>query len=188
MHARARCPGRWRVGLSIVATALVACGPHEAADDAPARAPAPVREVTAAQALAGAHVPTLDPHTLDDAEIVRVIGRGPHCTFHYTRTGRPVLAVSVPDEAGAARGLVKLNGSLVALQSAGNASTDVSFVLAAAPVRLAVRRLQDAPPPQPGRNVPVAGEMLFTVGQDLEVGYGGFVACTQDPPEAAARH
>jgi hypothetical protein len=162
-----------------------ACSQDGAPDEAPAPAEMAIVK-TAAQALDGAHIPTIDPATLNDAEIGRVIGNGPHCTFHYTRSGRPVLAASLVPR-GREVGLVKLNGSLVLLRSRGVAPAAHArdFELVAEPVRLIVRRLQNAPVSVTDRRVPA--EMVFDVGQELKVGYGGFLACTQEAPDPVAK-
>lgn len=174
-------------GAVLSAALLAACGQNEAPDDAPAPSPEIVRVEPAAQALAGAHVRTLDPATMSDAEILKVVGPRPHCIFRYTGSGKPVLAAGV-DAAGSPEiGVVKLNGKLVSLQP-DRAATGLKpggFVLAADPVRLRV---------QPDRPVkPVAGpgerteaELLFQVGQELTVGYGGYFECRPGVPAPSA--
>jgi hypothetical protein len=166
---------------------VVACGQNEAPDDVPALPAESPRVSTAAQALEGAHVPTLDPATLNGAEIRKLLGDGPHCAFRYTSTGRPVLVASVAADGRPGAGVVKLNGTLVPLEAAAAeaVSADAHLVLTAAPLRLVVQRLRGTPPPTEGQQV--EANMLFEVGQRLKVDYGGFLTCRSSPRPAAAQ-
>jgi len=177
--------GGLRYGCVLVAALCAACSRGQAPDDAPAPAPEPVAVKTAAQALDGAHVPTLDPATLNGAEIRKVIGAGRHCTFRYTSSGRPVLAAGLKPDGSAGAGVVKLNGSLVPLQPVASAAGAGDLVLAADPVRLTVQRTAQAPGATQGQRV--EAEMVFEVDRRLEVGYGGYVQCTPQTPAAAAK-
>ncbi len=93
---------------------LAGCSDSDAPDDARAQR-APNADVKAsAQALDGAHVPTLDPATLNDAEIRKMIGSAAQCLARHTRAGPPVLALAIQADRRPGDGVVKLNGSLVA--------------------------------------------------------------------------
>lgn len=147
------------------------------ADSAEPRTPQPQqapRIVGAHEALAGADVPTVDPHTMNDAEIGKVIGAGQFCAFRYTSTGNPVLAFSPQASGSRMSGIVKLNGSLVPLH--GNARRD-EVELAADEIHITLE-LEDergrgsAPAAQP-----MAAQMVFRVGERLRVGYDGYYAC-----------
>ncbi|WP_372621940.1 DUF6692 family protein [Falsiroseomonas sp.] len=171
----------WHLPL-IVAATLAACDEGAAPDDAvrSGHAPEIAAILPAEEALANAPVAHLDPATLNDAEIRKAIGTGPLCAFHYTRAGNPVVAM----QAGAApAGVVKLNGHLILLEASGEAGGDAaarSLVLAAGPVRLRV-----IAPPQ-GADIQAA-TMLFEVGQDLTVGYRGYLGCPPESPVASPR-
>lgn len=140
---------------------------------APQPQPAP-RIVEARAALSGADFPSVDPHTMNDAEIGKVIGAGPFCAFRYTSTGSPVLAFSPQASGSRLSGIVKLNGSLVPLH--GNARRD-GIALFADEVRITLeledeRGRRSAPAAQP-----IAAQMVFRVGERLRVGYDGYYAC-----------
>lgn len=172
---------------AIVAAAmlLAACSRSGAPDDARSLPPALSAVMPAEQALAGANIPTLDPSTLADAEIDKVIGAQPHCTFRYTNAGRPVLAASLKADGAPAAGVVKLNGNLVLLQAErGAAPSGIrAIALAAPPVRLLLQWPETAEPNPAQR---VEAEMVFEVGQRLKVGYSGFVSCTSASPASSA--
>lgn len=166
-----------------------ACSQNAAPDDATAPAPAIVRMETAEQALQGAHVPALDPQTMNDAEIRKLIGAGPHCSFRYTSTGKPVAVVGSNPGGRPAAGGVKLNGVLVALNADPGAASDIArgVVLVSGPVRLSIR-----PDPQSSASTkPDAGlveaEMRFEVDQQLKVGYAGFLECRAAPAVVQAQ-
>lgn len=171
-----------RTGLLVL---LLAAGPLSGCDGSDVfdddvqaeRPPQIARILPADQAIAGAHIPTLDPHTLKDAEIRLAIGPGPLCSFHYTRAGRPVLALRAPPEGGP--GVLKVNGHLVVLQpEAAPPDPDARLRLAAAPMRVT---LASAGGTEGGAWR--EADMIFEIGEALRVGYRGYVACR---PEARA--
>ncbi|HEV7368445.1 hypothetical protein [Arenibaculum sp.] len=169
---------------------LTGCGEADAPDDAidAVRAPEPARIMTVQAVLDGAHVPTLDPHTMKDAEIRMAVGAGPRCEFRYTSTGRPVLAVGAGSGASTPRGVLKLNGSLIVLElapaepaAAGGGQAD-DFALVAEPIRALVA-------PVPGELNEIRdglasreATMVFEVGDSLRVGYRGYLECLPEPP------
>ncbi|WP_368744823.1 DUF6692 family protein, partial [Desertibaculum subflavum] len=147
-----------------------------AADDATdaIHAPEVPRIASAEEALAGAHVPTLDPATMNGAEIRAVLGAGEHCEFRYTSAGKPVLAFAPGRDGSATKGVVKLNGHLVALQAA---STTDEVVLSAEPIRMTLG---------PAGGQPADGQLhevnsVFQVGDALKVGYRGYYRCVDKP-------
>lgn len=174
--------------LAAAAALLAGCGQSPAPDDAAAPAPETVRVESAAQALAGAHIRTLDPATLQDAEIQKVVGARSHCTFRYTTAGKPVVVVGVDAGGIPEVGIVKLNGKLVPLEP-DRAATDLKpggFALAADRVRVRVQ--PDQPVNASDASQRVEADMLFEVGQELKVGYGGYLACKPTAPAPARAH
>lgn len=167
---------------------LAACGQSEAPDDASSHAPEIVRVKTAAQALEGAQVPTLDPSTMNGAEIRKVIGIGRHCIFRYTSTGKPVAVVGLDQSGNPATGVMKLNGSLVPLEpdTAATRNRADGLVLIADPVRLSVQPIQQAAASADPDQDQVEAEMVFEVGQELTVGYGGYLECSAAPTATAS--
>lgn len=175
-------------GPALAAGLLAGCGQNEAPDDAAAQAPAIERVKTAAQALVGANIPTLDPATMNDAEIRKVIGDRPRCTFRYTSSGKPVLVAGLGPGGSPEIGVAKLNGNLVSVapDDAATGFGSGGFVLVADPVRLRVRPISQAAASAAPGGSRVEADMMFEVGQALKVGYGGYLECTREPPAHAA--
>jgi hypothetical protein len=161
--------------LALAAALLASCGESAAPDDAveAIRPPEIARIKAAKEVLDGAHIRTLDPGTMNDAQIAQAIGIGPRCEFRYTSAGGPVLAITMQPGGTPGRAVLKLNGDLVLLSpvSSGGPSEDVE--LAADPIRTRLA---------PASGGFVAGrqeaKMIFEIGDELRVGYGGFLGCT----------
>ena len=177
---RACLPLFFAIGL------LAGCSEKQAPDDALSaiKAPEIARIVPAKEALSGALIPTLDPATMHEAEIRKALETGRWCTFRYTSAGKPVLAFTLQQNGQAGVGVVKLNGHLVVLETESStavADAKGEFVLRADPVQMTV--------------VPDAGERSlgdtnerhkeanarFEVGQELRVGYRGYLECRAEP-------
>lgn len=153
---------------ALAALLAAACDNRPPPDDkVGAPPPHAARLVSADEALAGANIPTLDPATMDAAEVARVLGPGPRCEFRYVSGGKPVLAIAAAPDAAAAA-VVKLNGDLVALEP-GPAGDGRTF--AAGPIRL---RLSDLPEAD---DRPRPATLTFRVAEPLRVGYGGYYVC-----------
>ena len=170
-RARAAAPP----ALLLALVALAGCGERAAPDDEtnPVHAAEIARITPANEALAGAHLPTLDPATLVDAEIEKVLGPGRRCEFRYTSEGRPVLAARGSSGNAAPDAVVKLNGHLVPLSRAS--AEGGSLVLIADNVRLTVT--PDGGEPTGGSGEREA-EVVFEIGESLRVGYRGYYRCT----------
>ncbi|WEX07874.1 DUF6692 family protein [Chelativorans sp. AA-79] len=156
----------------ILASGLSACGESDAPDDElhPVRSHEVPRVVPAGEAVSGLHIPTLDPETMNDAEVSAAIGPGSRCEFRYTSYGRPILAVkATPD--GAAEGAVKLGGNLVVLRSP---SSSGELLFSADQVRMSLLPDGEASPGE----TPEEATSVFEVGDSLRVGYRGYYRCT----------
>jgi hypothetical protein len=166
---------RFRAGTSVVIIAA-GCGRAQAPDDdvRAIRPPEIARVVAADEAVARAHVPTLDPAPLDVAEIEATIGPGARCEFRYTTGGEPVLGLSAnPNEPLAA--VVKLSGHLVVLGPTSTPSDAAHRVaLAAEPVRITVEPDVPGPANEAWRS---DATMIFEVSRQLRVGYRGSYDC-----------
>jgi hypothetical protein len=155
--------------------ALAACG-SEAPDDMPDL----VHDVQIARigsahdALGASSIATLDPHTMNDAEIRKVLGEGSFCAFRYVSDGKPVLAWKAPAQADA-RAVVKLNGMLVELAASDDAD-GVHF--ASAPVRLTASSAGSFELDGANAQRPRPAELLFEIDQQLRVGYEGYSVCS----------
>lgn len=158
------------IAAPAAALLIAGCGERPAPDDqvGPPPAPKAPRLVDAASVVSGAHVAALDPATMHEAEIERVIGGGPRCVFRYTSGGKPVLAIPAAPAAGAAA-VIKLEGDLIALQRTAE------HTFAAGPVRLTLSDLPEAGGDRSDRPRPAT--LVFRVGEDLRVGYGGYYNC-----------
>jgi len=164
---------------------LTACGEADRPDDAvdAIRPPEIVRTVPAAEALSGAHIPTLDPATMNAAEIRHALGGAPHCEFRYTAAGRPVLAVALPSAAADPGGIVKLNGSLIPLTR----TTEGSDTVILKADRITLRILPDGGEPNdvPGGMQRREADLTFDVTDELTAGYRGWLDCPADLPRVA---
>ncbi len=131
--------------------------------------------VAAEEALRNVHLAPLDPSPLDAAEVASVLGDGPRCTFHYTSTGGPpVLAVGLEDGAPT-EAILKLNGKLVRLAPAEGSTAPAAsggFTVVAESVRATIEPLQGA-----ASGEPEDATMMFSVGDALKAGYGGYFVC-----------
>ncbi|CAN5353169.1 hypothetical protein BH24PSE2_BH24PSE2_19950 [soil metagenome] len=143
-------------------------------------APATPRVMPAPEALAGAHVPTIDPTTMSAAEIDKVLGRGPRCTFQYTDRDKPVLAASASrNDSGPAPGVVKLNGNLVPLRSAepGSQALLQGPAMVADGVLLKVTPLADTAVENNDGRRRWEANLRFELDRGLLVHYRGFYLC-----------
>jgi len=165
---------------------LAGCNANEAPDDAlkAIKAPEVARIVPASEALAGAHIPTVDPATMHEAEIREALEPGPRCNFRYTTSGKPVLAFNVQSDGEASSGVVKLNGHLVVLKpasSAGAAEGNGEFRLLADPVHMAVIPDARNQAIESGNARRKEANAMFEVGESLKVAYRGYLDCTAEP-------
>ncbi|MCD7060864.1 DUF6692 family protein [Pelagibacterium xiamenense] len=129
--------------------------------------------VPASEALAGANIAQVDPAKLSDAELARHLGDGPRCAFRYTSESAPAFAHSSDPENAGTSGLVKLNGALVALEPSENRE-DSTLRFEDGAVRVTISAADQARGLDAGRN---DATMIFEIGEDLRVGYGGYYAC-----------
>ena len=151
------------LGAALTLTACNNAAPGAGAPDQPID-PAP-RLVSGATAVEHSFVPTIDPATMTNAEIARVVPGPRRCTFQYTEDSGPILATD------GAHGVVKINGDLVALTPAQAGDPATGGVLTADDLRLTVRPLPD----EGARE----GNLRFEVasGPGLRVDYRGFYSC-----------
>ena len=149
---------------------LAGCGESAAPDDVvnPPRAEEIAPIVPAGEAVSGADVPTLDPATMVDAEIAKVLGGPPGCTFRYTSAGKPVLALGAGN--GPIAGAMKLNGKMLKLSAT---SSEGTYRGEEPPVRFSMTAEGD---PRSGF---VEAEMDFEIGDQLRVGYRGYFECAR---------
>jgi hypothetical protein len=179
--------------VAMVLSGLAAgCEESGLPDDKVNQAPSHVvpKILPASEALSGAHIPTLDPMTMAEAAVSKVIGDGPRCEFRYTTAGAATLAMSTAADGSVHEGVVKVNGSLVALMrvlSDQAARRPGSTTLAADPIRLTINTDQG------NEWEPLAGvsrreaAVIFEIGSELKVGYRGYLDCSQKPVRISHR-
>lgn len=132
------------------------------------------RVVSAREALNGAHIPEVDPATMNYAEIARAIDSPAFCSFRYSSVGRPVLAVTADPTESPVDGVIKLNGSLVLLD---REASKESLVLRADEIRLSVIFTNARARVYRVADRPREAQLVFEIGQRLRTGYLGYYAC-----------
>jgi hypothetical protein len=142
------------------------------------------RVVPAQEAVAGAHKPALDPHTMAVAEVNKVIGDGRRCEFRYTTAGAAAVGIGIAPDGAATGGAVKLNGRLIALAPATAGGEPVqprAIRLVAEPIRIKIEADRgDAWEPLAGVSRREA-TMTFKVSSDLRVDCRGYIDCSDKP-------
>ena len=163
---------------------LVGCGdpaPGEGVDAPVGEGPGP-EVVSAAEALQSPNIATLDPSSLQDAEISKVIPAGPTCFFTYSADGAPVLAASA-GQSGEVVGVIKLHGRLVRLTAPGLSSYDAltsGGIFSADEVRFEINLEEH----EGGRR---PAEAHFSVGDQMTAGYAGWYTCNRPPVDVPGR-
>ena len=147
-----------------------------------ARESAPLTAVTrspkvmsAADAINKPDIATIDPTTLAEPEIRKVLTSETRCDFMYTYEGKPIFSVAI-NENGKVQGVMKIHGVLVSLTS----TTIDSFKslrnggqFYAAPIQFTVQRSTEA---SEGDQSAIAH---FRINDQLNVGYKGFYRCNK---------
>lgn len=162
---------------------LTACGdpaPGEGLDKPTMRAPLP-EVVSARDAIRRPDIPSIDPQSLDQAEVEKVLGSGPYCTFVYTAESPPVVAIKHDGESGGAKGVIKIHGKLVQLSSdpiPGYSALRKGPSLAADSIKVNVALGEDGAVQGPSGEKSTAN-LEFSLDQGLKVGYRGWYTCEQ---------
>lgn len=166
---------RTPVLISVVLVSSFGCG-SEAPDDElnPVRAQHSPRVVSAKEALDTSAISTVDLHTMNDAEISKVLGRGPFCAFRYVSDGKPVLAWKRQSEESSPIAVIKLNGVLVGLH---NEATKGSHEFVADGVRLRLTSNEAKQTGPGGVERPQEAQLIFEIDQQHRVGYSGYSVC-----------
>ncbi|KUO65725.1 MAG: hypothetical protein APF80_12605 [Alphaproteobacteria bacterium BRH_c36] len=180
--------------FSLLVFILTGCSQSPLPDDekTPARSHPVARVVVPAEALQGAVIATVDPATMVEQEIEEIVTSESRCEFRYTAAGRPVLAVAVSPKGDAERGVLKLNGNLIALdpqpsKPAGDRLPQLAS-LSAGPMTAVVRMAdKSATTVREGVQRRTA-HMVFEIGTDLQVGYRGYYDCGNALQDIAYRH
>lgn len=161
------------LALSAAAGLIASCSESDLPDDEldPARGHAVPRIVAASEAIAGANVPTLDPHTMNGAEIRKALGAEPRCIFRYTAHGRPVIGLGSAADIDLERAVIKLNGDLVvlAVEAIGG-----RIRLTDEPIQITISLVDPTEENEIGDR---EAEALLEIGTELRAGYRGYYTC-----------
>lgn len=161
---------------------LAACGdpaPGEGMEKSMAEKTLP-EIVSASTAIQSPDIPKIDPGTLDEAEIEKVISPGPRCEFSYTAQSPPVVAAGIGPDAGT-QGVIKIHGRLVRMRANGikNFESLISGgTFVADEVEFAVKpEMKEGELRNGDRRRPA--EALFTIRDEHSVGYYGWYTCKE---------
>lgn len=128
------------------------------------------------QALSSAEMAILNPGLLTEEEIAQLLPNGAACTFNYTTSSPPVLAIGPQDDGTAA--LVKISGDLVRLDAGTIDAMSTGPNIEADGVSIHVRApsgtdsLNATPDPQDAN-------LVLNLEAGLSAGYRGFYSCTK---------
>lgn len=123
------------------------------------------------EALSTAHLAVLDPGFLTDTDIAQLFPDGPSCTFTYTTTSPPVLAIGAD---GAA--LVKLSGDLIRLHAEDVATLPTGPTVTANGITLGL----SAPEGEAALAASAErqeADLVLSLDAGLRAGYRGFYGC-----------
>lgn len=133
--------------------------------------------VSVSEALSSPVLTAVDPGPLNQAEADKVLPPGPRCSFAYTAESPPVLIASPLPNTQMARGVVKLHGLLVEVNSQsiqGVESLAQGATFTAEGLRLEIK-------PEGGEiGAQRVANMKFELDQEgLLVGYRGWYSCSE---------
>lgn len=174
MHRSSQRSLAWKLLTPLAALLLTACGdpaPGEGVKK-PLMSDPPPEVVDARKAVHTPDIPTIDPQTLDAAEVDKVLGEGPRCIFAYTAESPPVVALQVTGD-NAGQGVVKIHGRLVKL--AAQRAEAGGFALSGDGMSVAIEPAAAADDARPTELR--EADMLFELEQGLRVGYRGWYRC-----------
>ncbi len=161
---------------------LTACGdpaPSAGMEEPLLRSPLP-EVVSGREAINSPDIASIDPQTLDQSEVDKVLGSGPFCNFAYTAESPPVVAIKHDGESGLAKGVVKIHGKLVQLSSeplAGFSALGSGATLTADNINVVVALGKDGDVEPNGEKA--IADLHFELAQGLKVGYRGWYTCEQ---------
>ncbi|QJR79362.1 hypothetical protein CA267_000395 [Alteromonas pelagimontana] len=168
--------------IIMTGTGIAACRnpPPDAALGAK-QAPKPSPEIVSAQAaVESPDIPTIDPMTLDSAEVDKVLSKTPRCAFSYTAGSSPVLVVGA--NAGKVAGVIKVHGKLVKLTGMNKNSRALpeGGQFAAQPITVTIQPQEEVRKDRLQKQTHVSAIMHFELDQGLTVGYEGWWRCNMN--------
>lgn len=133
----------------------------------------PAEEMPPGEAARRAELAETDLESLTEAELRQTLGSGPVCRFAYAAGGAAVAAAAPPGAEGG-RGVIKLHGRLAAMIVRYRGSAAEGFELSGDDVTVV------ATPDETSAGSDARDAVArLRIGNELEVGYGGFYECTQ---------
>ena len=158
---------------------LAGCGdpaPGEGVENPMMQGPSP--EVVGAQeAVNSPDIPAIDPQTMQEAEIEKVLGDAAYCAYRYTAESPPILAISQSNQDAGSQAVAKIHGRLVQLTSDQKPSYEslqqgLLFAADGMTMRVVSEELEK---PESGKQF--TAELHFSLQQGLNVGYLGWYEC-----------
>lgn len=141
----------------------------------------PSPEVVGAQkAVSSPDIPAIDPQTMEQAEIEKVLGDVPYCGYRYTAESPPILAISDTDQGQGSQAVTKIHGRLVELsadQNPGYENLKKGLVLTAEGMEMRVVSDGESEPESAKPGELVTAELHFSLQQGLNIGYLGWYEC-----------
>lgn len=134
--------------------------------------------VSAEEAIQSPNIPAIDPLTMHESEVQKVVPAGPRCSFAYTAASPPVLVGATDRQTNRLIGVVKLHGRLVELTAN---QADPLEALATGPTFTADGlRLAVEPEPATGGTGRRPANMHFEILEEgLLIGYRGWYSCSE---------
>nr|WP_139232977.1 hypothetical protein [Halomonas korlensis] len=135
--------------------------------------------VTAQEAINSPDIPAIDPQTMATAEMEKVLGDVPYCTYRYTIESPPILAISNTEQDQGYRGVIKIHGRLVELsadQKPSYENLQEGLELSTEGLEMRVVLDVEGPVSEESDEV-IAAELHFSLEQGLNAGYLGWYRC-----------
>lgn len=168
--------------VTLGAAFLAGCGdpaPEEGMKKPMMSGPSP-ELVGAQEAVSSPDIPAIDPQTMEQAEIEKVLGNVSYCTYRYTAESPPILAIGNVAESEGYRAVTKIHGRLVELSSDQkpgyeNVKEGLVFTAEGLEMRMVSDGEEQLASAKPGELV--TAELHFSLQQGLNIGYLGWYEC-----------
>ncbi len=122
------------------------------------------------EALSTAEIAILDAEFLTDQDIAKLFPSGAKCTFNYTKTSKPVLAMSEVDGSNVA--LAKISGDLVRLDAGGAGTSWTTGGMS-----LSLSATDDTDTLAGGGTDMQEANLILELDAGLRAGYSGYYRC-----------
>lgn len=161
---------------------LAGCGdlaPGEGIENPMMQEPSP-EVVGAQQAINSPDIPAIDPQTMEQAEIEKVLGDVSYCAYRYTAESPPILAISNTDQGQGSRAVTKIHGRLVELtanQNPGYENLKEGLVFTAEGLEMKVVSNGEGETESAKPGELVTAELHFSLHQGLNIKYLGWYEC-----------